>query len=225
MLAFDQLGKSFGNRKIFQGASGSFAPGIHALRGPNGIGKSTLLRILAGIVQPDGGTVYIGSHSLIDAPLAAKACLSYVPDDCPVYPFMRGSELLRFVAWAKRCPVDNEIMAMARRLGLEPHLDTRIADMSLGTQKKTMLAAAWIGAPLVMLFDEPSNGLDVAAREVLADMMNAGRQRCTMLVSTHDDDFIAALEARVVRFDSLAGTPQPDGEPVQRVHGGQAGSP
>jgi ABC-type multidrug transport system ATPase subunit len=208
VLTFEQVDKSFGNKNILRQARGSFAPGAYALRGPNGIGKSTLLRILAGIVEPDSGTIHVGTHSLTTAPLAAKARLSYVPDECPVYPFMSGHEFLRFVAWAKGCKVDADVIDIAQRLGLAPHLDTRFADMSLGTQKKTMLAAAWIGAPLVLLFDEPSNGLDMAAREVLVDMMKAARQRCTMLVSTHDEDFIAALGAQVIHFDTLSGMPR-----------------
>ena len=205
MLTFSDLDKSFGNKTVLQGASGRFAPGVHALRGPNGIGKSTLLRLLAGIVEPDGGTIHIGPHSLADAPLAAKSCLSYVPDECPVYPFMRGHEFLQFVAWAKGCKLEADVLDIAQRLGLAAHLDTRFADMSLGTQKKTMLAAAWIGAPLVMLFYEPSNGLDVAARDVLAGLIKAACQRGTILVSTHDADFIAALGAQVIHFDTLSG--------------------
>lgn len=204
MLTFEHLDKSFGNKKILQQARACFGPGIHALRGPNGIGKSTLLRILAGIIEPDSGAIHIGAHSLTDAPLAAKACLSYVPDDCPIYPFMSGLELLRFVAYAKRCKLDRTVTDIAHQLGLAPHLGTRFADMSLGTQKKTMLAAAWIGEPLVMLFDEPNNGLDVAAREVLVGLMNAARRDRTVLVSTHDDDFIAATGAQVLHFDALS---------------------
>lgn len=206
MLTFERLDKSFGNRTILRGAQAAFAPGIHALRGPNGIGKSTLLRLLAGIIQPDRGSIRIGDHSLAGAPLAARSCLSYVPDECPVYPFMRGGEFLDFVAWAKRCTVDDKVMRFAQQLGLSAHLGTRFSAMSLGTQKKTMLAAAWIGAPAVMLFDEPSNALDAAARQVLVDAMVEKGRCCTVLVSTHDEDFIAALGARVVHFETLSKT-------------------
>jgi len=209
MLRFDHLDKSFGNKTILRQAAACFAPGVHALRGPNGIGKSTLLRIMAGIIAPDSGSIRVGNHSLTDAPLAAKGCLSYVPDECPVYPFMRGLEFLQFVAYAKRCKLEQGVMDIVHGLGLAPHLGTRFADMSLGTQKKTMLAAAWIGEPQVMLFDEPSNGLDVAARELLAGLLKTAGRRCTILVSTHDDDFVDAIEAQVHHFDALSGGPGP----------------
>lgn len=207
MLQFENLDKSFGNKTVLHQAGACFRPGIHVLRGPNGIGKSTLLRILAGIVAPDRGAIRVGAHSLIDSPLAAKACLSYVPDDCPIYPFMSGIEFLHFVAYAKRCKLNDEVMDIVHGFGLAPHLGTCFADMSLGTQKKTMLAAAWIGEPRVMLFDEPSNGLDVAARDVLVKLMQAARSHRTVLVSAHDEDFVAAAGARVVHFDALSGSP------------------
>ncbi|MEC5160916.1 MULTISPECIES: ATP-binding cassette domain-containing protein [unclassified Janthinobacterium] len=203
MLHFDKLCKSFGHKHVLNNATDRLGHGVFALRGPNGIGKSTLLSMLAGIVEPDSGKIQIGPHSMRNSPLLAKACLSYVPDECPVYPFMTGREFLKFVAYAKQCQISAEVFRIAASLGLAEHLDTRISDMSLGTQKKTMLAAAWIGEPLVMLFDEPSNGLDLAAREVLIGLVKASRTSRTMLISTHDEYFISGLEARVIMFDTL----------------------
>lgn len=203
MLHFEKLCKSFGSKSVLDNATASFGPGIFALRGPNGIGKSTLLRVLAGIVKPDSGMIQVGPHSLRDSPLLAKARLSYVPDECPVYPFMSGREFLKFVAYAKRCDISADVFRIVENLGMAPHLDTRMSDMSLGMQKKTMLVAAWIGEPLVMLLDEPSNGLDVAARELVIGLVKASRLSRTILISTHDEYFIAGLEAKVITFESL----------------------
>lgn len=80
---------------------------------------------------------------------------------------MLGRKFLPFIAYAKQCKLSAKVFGITEPLGLMQHIDTRIAKMSLGTQNKTMLAAASIGAPLVMLFEEPSNGLDGTAREVL----------------------------------------------------------
>ena len=192
MLRFDNVCKSYGSRTVLHERTGRFAPGAYALRGPNGIGKSTLLRVLA-----DG-------HSLLAQPAAAKARLSYAPDECPVYPFVTGRELLAFVAWAKRCAVPDDVMDIVGRFGLARHLDTRCGAMSLGTQKKLMLAAAWIGDPAVLLLDEPSNGLDADARAVLVALLAARRETSVVFMSTHDRAFADAVGAAVVEFEALA---------------------
>ena len=75
--------------------------------------------------------------------------------------------------------------------------------MSLGTQKKFMLSAAWIGEPGVMLIDEPSNALDIAAKCLLADLFKERQQRCVILFSTHDADFVTATGASVVQLADL----------------------
>ncbi|ATQ73376.1 ABC transporter ATP-binding protein [Massilia violaceinigra] len=205
MLRFEQVCKSYGAKSVLRNVSHHFACGAFALRGPNGIGKSTLLGVLAGAVEADSGTVWIDKQSLRDASIAARARLAYAPDECPVYPFMTGRELLAFVAFAKRCTLAAEVLDICARFGLGNHLDTRCGDMSLGTQKKLMLAAAWIGEPCVMLFDEPSNGLDAAARLVLIELLRARSGNNVILVSTHDHEFAHAIGATVIEFDTLNG--------------------
>ena len=201
MLRFEQVCKSYGSKRVLRNISHHFADGAFALRGPNGIGKSTLLAVLAGAIEADSGSIWIDQQPLHEAPIAAKARLAYVPDECLIYPFMTGRELLQFVAHAKRCEVAPQVMDIADRFGLDPHLDTRFDEMSLGTQKKTMLAAAWIGDPSVMLFDEPSNGLDAAARITLIDLVKA--RRGVVFISTHDHEFAHAIGTTVIEFETM----------------------
>lgn len=203
MLRFENVDKSYGSRPVLQRRTGRFAPGAYALRGPNGIGKSTLLRVLAGVDEADGGDIVIDGLSLRAQPAAAKARLAYAPDECPVYPFVTGRELLAFVAWAKRCAIPDKVIDIVERFGLARHLDTRCGAMSLGTQKKLMLAAAWIGDPAVLLLDEPSNGLDADARAVLVDLLAAQRDTAVVFMSTHDRAFAEAIGAAVVEFETL----------------------
>ncbi|MDQ1833872.1 ATP-binding cassette domain-containing protein [Massilia scottii] len=120
-------------------------------------------------------------------------------------PFMSGRELLAFVAFAKRCALTADVMDICARFGLGSHPDTRCGDMSLGTQKKLMLATAWIGEPCVMLFDEPSNGLDAAARLVLIELLRVRSGNNVILVSTLDHEFAHAIGATVIEFDTLNG--------------------
>lgn len=209
MLRFEHLSKSYGGRQVLHDLSHGFAGGAWALRGPNGIGKSTLLRVLAGVTEPDGGAVWIDGVRMDAVSGAARARLAYAPDECPAYPFMTGRELLDFVAWAKRCTVPPEVLGIVERFGLGQHLGTRCGAMSLGTQKKLMLAAAWIGEPAVLLFDEPSNGLDVDARAVLAELVEAKSRHAVVLMSTHDHTFAQTAGATALEFDALRETTPP----------------
>ena len=205
MLRVEQVCKSYGARQILRSISLTCQPGAYMLRGPNGVGKSTLLRVLAGVTPPDSGAVWIDGHALHQEPIRAKLRLAYAPDECPIYPFITGSELLAFVAQAKRCSLTPQVHAVVERFGLDRHLGTRCGDMSLGTQKKLMLAAAWIGEPSVLLLDEPSNGLDVDAHAVLVDLLREKSAKAVVFMSSHDQAFARAVGAQVLTFDSLSG--------------------
>lgn len=204
-LAGEGLRASARGRMIFDGLGLDLGPGVYALRGENGIGKSTLLRLLAGAQPIEAGHVRIDGIDLVRAPEEARRRLSYVPDDSPVYPFMTGEDLLRFVASARRVAIGPEIHAMIGMFALERHLRARFDAMSLGTRRKMLLCAAWIGTPPVLLLDEPSNGLDPAARDDLACLLyEAGRERM-VLYASHDAAFIAASGAVTIEMTSLFG--------------------
>ncbi|MDH4275297.1 MAG: ABC transporter ATP-binding protein [Gammaproteobacteria bacterium] len=198
------MSKAYGNKRVCQKISYEFSTGVYAIRGPNGVGKTTLLKILAGVLNADSGTVWIDQYSMQDAPLSARARLAYVPDECPVYPFLTGMEFLRFVAYAKQCELPPELREIIEVFGLTDHLATKFSDMSLGTHKKTMLASAWIGNPSAIILDEPSNALDASARNALVTQLNVARHDRTVLISTHDAEFIAAIGAKVILFDEFA---------------------
>lgn len=203
MLRFEGLCKSYGSRHVLRSLGSTCGPGAFVLRGPNGVGKSTLLRILAGVIPADRGGIWIDGVPLHTDPVGAKMRLAYAPDECPVYPFITGRELLDFVAYARRCTVTPLAHTVVERLGLAPHLDTRCGAMSLGTQKKLMLAAAWIGNPGVLLLDEPSNGLDADARATLARLLLEKSKQAVVFVSSHDQAFAQAIAANVIEFEAL----------------------
>ncbi len=203
MLRFEGLCKTYGQRAIFHNARLNLSTGVYALQGPNGIGKSTLLSLLASALPADEGEIWIDEISMTQAPLAARQRLSYVPDESPIYPFMTGRELLDFVAMAKKTPVGSDILALVHGFDLNMHLNTRFKAMSLGTQKKFLLCAAWIGDPRVLLLDEPSNGLDMNARRYLADLIQDKGQRDCIVFTTHDADFVSATAATILNMAQM----------------------
>ncbi|MGI4984124.1 MAG: ABC transporter ATP-binding protein [Janthinobacterium lividum] len=202
MLDFKNLSKSFGSQWIIRDATGHLGAGRYALQGRNGSGKSTLLALFAGALAPDAGDVLIDGLSLTRASAAARRRLSYAPDESPVYDFITGRDFLDFVAKAKRCAVRGAL-DHAEEWGLGGYLATRFGAMSLGTQKKFLLCAAWIGEPPVILLDEPSNGLDEAARRILARRIAEHSSNTLVLFVSHDAAFIDACRADILAIGEL----------------------
>ncbi|MGB3431363.1 ABC transporter ATP-binding protein [Achromobacter sp.] len=203
MLRIDNLGKRYGDHLVFQGLTHTFTPGCVSLCEEDSTGKSTLLGIIAGVIAPDSGDVWIDGHSLAQAPAQARARLAYVPDNCMALPAQTGRGLLEQVAAEKNVPLDNGVLDLAFRLGLEPHLDKRFEQMSTGTRRKVYLTAAALGDPAVIIADGASNGLDAQARGVLAEQFKIWAQDRVVLFASHDPELVEASGARSVEVAAL----------------------
>jgi len=203
MLRVEGLSKSYGEKRILDRVSFALGAGVFALQGANGIGKSTLLALLVGAEPADGGDIWIDGRNLREEPRPARRLLSYAPDESPAYPFMTGRELLDFVAMIKKARVAEVALGLVEGFALGAFLDTRFSDLSLGSQKKFVLCAAWIGEARVMLLDEPSNGLDLAARDLLARMFRAEARSRTIVFASHDAEFVETAGAAIIALETL----------------------
>ncbi|CAG4912134.1 ABC transporter ATP-binding protein [Paraburkholderia saeva] len=203
MLRFENLCKRYDEHILFQGLNFSAGSGCVALDDESGSGKSTLLGILAGTIQADRGEVWIGGHSLRDFPREAKSAIAYVPEDCMTYPDQTGRAYLDDVASIRKTAVTGDILELADRFGLTPHLNKRFEQMSFGTRKKMFLTAAALGNVKVVIADEPVGGLDASARTVLVDLFRTLANHRTVFFSSYDADFSRACEAKAVTFADL----------------------
>ncbi|WP_459618621.1 ABC transporter ATP-binding protein [Bordetella sp. 2513F-2] len=203
MLRIENLGKRYGNHIVFEGLDHAFEPGCVALCEEHSSGKSTLLDIIAGIVAPDEGDVWIAGHSLRNAPGQARARLAHVPADCMAQPAQTGRGWLEQAAAARKAAVDDTVLDLAHRLGLAPHLDKRFEQMSTGTRRKVFVAAAALGAPAVVVADGPGDGLDAQARSVLAELFRTWSRDRVVLFASHDPELVRACGARMIAVDEL----------------------
>jgi heme-transporting ATPase len=206
MLRFENLGKRYGERVLFQGLNYAAGAGCTALCDESGSGKSTLLGMLAGTIEPDDGEIWLAGHSLRTAPTQAKSALAYVPDDCMVHPLQTGRAFLELVASGRKTAVDDRTLDLAHRFGLDPHLDKRFEQMSLGTRKKTFLTATLLGEPAVVIADEPTGGLDAASRAVLIDLFKTLAEDRAVFFSSYDPELAIACEAKAISFADLGST-------------------
>lgn len=218
LLTCSGLRKRFGDKLVFDNLDLALAAGVVALTGENGSGKSTLLSLLCGIHAPDAGSIRIAGHDLATQPRLAKQQLSFVPDEPVAYEFMTGFEYMMLMYTLKRIkPADGDQQLLELfNIDLSRHL--KFKDMSLGTQRKFTLAAGLLGKPAVLLMDEPTNGLDLASKQLLAERIRDCRKDTLVLFSTHDQAFIEATQATVLPLAELQEVARPSSG-LNREHG------
>jgi ABC-2 type transport system ATP-binding protein len=204
MLRFENLSKRYGDHILFTNLRYNTDAGCIALSDEMGSGKSTLLGILAGAIDADEGEIWLGGHSLSSEPARARAALTYVPEDCMTYPQQTGRAFLEEMASTRNASLDARALELADRFGLTPHLDKRFEQMSFGTRKKMFLTAATLGQSSVLIADEPSGGLDAAAKSVLIELFTTLAQDRTVLFTSYDAALAQACLATVVSFADLA---------------------
>lgn len=177
-------------------------PGMICICGPNGSGKTTLLSMLAGAATPDAGDIRLQGKSLMHDTQAALPLVSYVPDGCPLYPFLSGREWLDLTRSVRACDrgVEQDLLA---RFNLAALLDTRFDAMSLGTAKKFLLTAGLMGETAILVMDEPTNGLDQHSFAVLQEHLERRRQSGLVVLSCHDQGQQRQLGARPVELLGL----------------------
>jgi ABC-type multidrug transport system ATPase subunit len=182
------LRKSFGDLRVVEGLSLQVAKGeICGFLGANGSGKTTTIRMLCGLLKPDGGSGQCLGFDLIDEPHAIRRQVGYMTQRFSLYEDMTVFENLDFVArvyeMTDRRPAVREIM---ERMGLMNRRDQLAGQLSGGWKQRLALAACVLHQPKLLLLDEPTAGVDAKARREFWDLIHdMAVEGLTTLVSTH----------------------------------------
>lgn len=170
---------------------------IYGLVGANGAGKSTLIRMVVGLAQPDAGRVVVCGEDAARRTQATKRRLGYLPEELYFYQRLTGREYLRLVAGLKETD-EAGVAAEIEFFELAAVQDKWVGNYSLGMRKKLGLAAAFTGAPDILILDEPLNGLDVEMMRKLRLRIEDERRRGRALViSSHVMSFVERTSDRV----------------------------
>jgi len=175
-IEVDAVGKSFGGRAALRDVSFSAGRGeLLAVIGPNGAGKTTLLSILAGIREPDGGTVSIAGK------------VGWVPQSTGLYRRLTVAENLKLFAHLEQIEnVEAAVEGMLEQTDLRERRDDQVGTLSGGNQQRVNIAIGLLASPAVLLLDEPSTGLDPRQRERLWEfVLGLAGAGTTVIYSTH----------------------------------------
>ncbi len=162
---------------------------IFGLLGANGAGKTTTLRILATILQPTSGTARLMGHDVGEEPEAVRRSLGFYSASTALYPRLTARETLEFFALINHYPrdrVDGRVEELIDRFGINEYADARVEKLSSGMKQKVSIARTIAHDPPVLIFDEPTVGLDVinalAMQRVIRGLRDDGK---TVIFSTH----------------------------------------
>lgn len=201
-LKLTDVSKSFSDNRVIRNLNLAVSEGdLYALLGVNGVGKTTTLRMIAGLLKPDTGDIRVAGYDIWRSPEHAKRLLAYLPDDPFLYDLLKPLEYLEFVAglWGYS---GNETASRANHLlewlDLAPYINKDIKSFSRGMRQKLALVGALVHEPSIIILDEPFTGLDShSARKVknlFGRLVDDGK---TVIFTTHTLEVAEQLANRI----------------------------
>jgi ABC-2 type transport system ATP-binding protein len=179
------------------------APGeIYGFLGPNGAGKSTTVKILTGMIKPDGGRASVAGFDVVGDPLEVKKRIGYVPESAALYESLSAREYLDLVASLYHLPADGKarrIEELLDRFDLSKAIDQRLSEFSKGMKQKVLIASALMHRPDVLFLDEPLTGLDANAALVVKELIRGlAAQGRTIFFCSHVLEVVERVCTRIV---------------------------
>ena len=204
-LSIKNISKSYKDNKALQNFDVDFTPGIYALLGPNGSGKSTLMNIITNNLKADAGEIFFDGENTIEMGNRFRTKLGFMPQYPGMYPNFSITQFLRYMAILKnvgedlrgkerRQFVEKEIAGVLQAVELSDVSNRKIGALSGGMKQRLALAQAVLGAPSILILDEPTAGLDPKQRIVIRNYISRIALNKIVIIATHvvsDIEYIA----------------------------------
>jgi ABC-2 type transport system ATP-binding protein len=190
MIKVNGLTKYYGSKPAAKDISFEVKKGeVFGLLGTNGAGKSTIIKMLCGLLKPTRGSIRIGNIDLQRMPLKAKSMMGYLPENPLIYDKLTGAETLELIGKLRKLSIDmieQRVKYYADTLGLGEQIYHEVGTYSKGMRQKLAIAMTLIHDPEMVLLDEPASGLDPRYTKLLKDWIkNLSANGRTVLLSTH----------------------------------------
>ncbi len=202
MIELDQLSKKFGDLTAVNNVSLTLKRGeFFALLGPNAAGKTTLMKLLTGLIKPTTGAARICGFNVQSQPLAARQRLAYVPDFPFLYDKLTAWEFFRFTGQLfhlDAARIEKNAQDLVARFHLGEYADRSLEGLSHGTRQRVAIVSALLHDPEVFVIDEPMVGLDPQHARIVKDVLKErSLAGMTVLVSTHQLSIAEEMADRI----------------------------
>ena len=202
MIEADNLTRRFGETLAVDSVSFSIGSGeIVGLLGHNGAGKTTIMRILTGYLEPSAGGAWIDGRDVTEQRAAVQADVGYLPENVPLYQDMTVLDYLEFAATARGVPAarrPDAVRAAVAATSLGDRALDVIGTLSRGYRQRVGVAQAIVHEPRFLILDEPTSGLDPGQTAGMRDLIRRLAQRATVILSTHIMQEVDAVCGRVM---------------------------
>jgi ABC-2 type transport system ATP-binding protein len=202
MIELDRLTKNFGDLVAVNDVSLKIGRGeFFAMLGPNAAGKTTTMKLLAGLMKPTSGRARVCGFDVQTQPLEARQRLAYVPDFPFLYDKLTAWEFFRFIGEMFRLDaarIERNAQELVARFHLEEFADRTLEGLSHGTRQRIAIVSALLHDPEVFVIDEPMVGLDPQHARVVKDVLKErSLAGMTVLVSTHQLEIAEEMADRI----------------------------
>lgn len=201
MIKISHLTKNYGSLTAVDDISFEVEKGeVIGFLGPNGAGKSTTMNMITGYLSSTSGTVSIGGVNILDDPLNAKRLIGYLPEQPPLYLDMTVEEYLSFAYDLKGCKFNKEkhLREICRVVKIDNVYHRLIKNLSKGYKQRVGIAQALVGNPPVIIFDEPTIGLDPKQIIEIRNLIRTLGKEHTVILSTHILQEVQAVCDRII---------------------------
>jgi ABC-2 type transport system ATP-binding protein len=202
MIEIQGLSRSYGDLRAVDDVSFDIGRGeVVGLLGHNGAGKTTIMKMLTGFLEPDAGEIRVDGLDIATQRRAVQGRIGYLPENCPLYPEMTVIDYLDHQAALHGVGPDDRpaaIRGALERTELTAKATATIATLSRGYRQRVGVAQAILHGPAVLILDEPTNGLDPSQIQHMRDLIRDLAESATLIISTHILQEVEAVCDRVL---------------------------
>lgn len=200
-LSLDRLTKHYGNKIAVDCVSATLKPGVYGLLGANGAGKTTLMRMLCAILESTSGEVLLNGKEITEMGADYRNLLGYLPQDFGYYPNYTAMEFLMYISALKGIPQNiakKRAKELLEEVGLSHVANKKVKTFSGGMKQRVGIAQALLNNPDILIFDEPTAGLDPKERVRFRNLLSEYAGDKIVILSTHIVSDIEAIADEVL---------------------------